>query len=825
MKSNLMIAVLLLSACAFGFDSDTLGYYSFTDGEIGESALGMTITNSVGGTAVAGGAVSSTRTNPSIVFSSERPGKYIYSSSGADAELLTENVQSIRIGGSSIASSGTIVFSGAGAELSRHHDTGFTWEFFVKMDVDDATDSSSPNFINQMFAGNGVGGYNFRLFMPFSGKYVYYDGGASESMPSVVTHDGQWHHFAIVESVAADGSYLAVYCDGVQLTNKKISSTLVAAPTGDILMGNNQFCGALCGVRITKRALSKSEFLVATDRYRPVAPVSEDTIAFYPFDDGTNGASAVGTSILNAAYCGAGAYDGTLQLSTSADAKPSAVFCEERPGKYVYAGGNLIYENPKSVFMTSDSSGKSASITFPGLGMRLSRNHSAGNTVEFFIRFRDENYSAYVESLRVAAGYVYQTSASTSSLYAYFPFEKTTEGKKNLRYCLGYYENSPKSLMDAFVPAKIADGKWHHVAFVESNVTEVVESVRVTTTRIFAYFDYQMCGSIGVGSVRELTSGGDVVLGNFCHHGYYSCFKATGKSLGPDEFMVVRNTDAIATSSETIAFYPFNDRPAGAAALGTTVINGLSSVSYQGTVALSTTAGANSSAVFDSDAPASAIYLWDENGSTAICTNPASVRVTSDVAGEAATITFAGLGDELSRNHANGHTVEYFVKFLDNNFKSYLANFEVAGGYQFKTYTRPFDLYYPFYKNSNITPLCMALGYYGDTPGYTSRFDAELSWSPHDGKWHHVAMVYAAKTITLWIDRKQIGQIAVDNEVEHRPSDDGRTCVYPATWDVILGANSREHAKYSCLKVTNRALGCNEFMRTKPKTGMVLFVR
>ena len=127
---------LMTSVVAFGFDADTLGYYDFKDGAVGDSAIGVSIANSVEGSAMAAGIVSSTNTAPQVVFSSERPGKYIYASSAADAELLTEDVQSIRLGSTDFLTAGLITFPKAGAELSQHHDTGFTWEFFFKLNSD-----------------------------------------------------------------------------------------------------------------------------------------------------------------------------------------------------------------------------------------------------------------------------------------------------------------------------------------------------------------------------------------------------------------------------------------------------------------------------------------------------------------------------------------------------------------------------------------------------------------------------------------------------------------------------------------------------------------
>ena len=540
MKS--VITLLASSVLAFGAaaGSDTIAFYPFCDAAIGENAL-VTVTNAAReGTmaCVVGGKGSA----PQVVFSAEVPGRYLYSSSKLDAELLASNLQSIDLGqGEAGVSSAFLSIPDAAQALAECHDTGYTVEFFFR--IPSQTPFSNYSATLQYHCGYKFEGneYPFQIFLPSdTGRRMRYGlngyggtngakGGFAGNVDfSANLNNGAWHHFAVVEKV--DGSTVSVnfYVDYVLVKTHVLPASVergeLAAATPEFKLVRGNLSGNLAGLRLSARTLSLSEFLVATDR----APgnYGGDVLGFYPFDDGADGASAVGRTVFNAAL---------PQLSPCTvktnSANSVAQFSSEGPAKYIFAGEEYgakpYYTDPGSVFLTSSGNGDSGTLDFYRMASELSKCHESGHTVEWFFKLTDEAITPYVSSYYCRAGYLYNGNDKSCSVYLPFSMGLSYDGGRQLRFSLGSYSDGrcvTKTL--DYLPM---DGLWHHAAVVARD------------SRLQFYVDYVFYCEVSVDGSGEISSDRSLELVRNALHGRFSCVKVTKRALGTGEFLRASN--------------------------------------------------------------------------------------------------------------------------------------------------------------------------------------------------------------------------------------------------------------------------------------------
>ena len=245
-----------------------------------------------------------------------------------------------------------------------------------------------------------------------------------------------------------------------------------------------------------------------------------------------------------------------------------------------------------------------------------------------------------------------------------------------------------------------------------------------------------------------------------------------------------------------VAFYPFDDQAAGANAAGATVENMIDSSVGPGTV--SNGNGTGATATFDSEGPGT--YVYSSSAATVPAyTNPASLHLTADssVRGSAGSILFGNLGNVLASSPGN-HTFEYFFKMDDAAFGQCLTHLNMWGGYLFSDGTeQALNLYMPFADGSDSgRQFRYSIKYYDGNRTATQT----LTYNLWDGKWHHVAVVATNSKVQVWVDYKQYGSVTVDG-----------TRSSTATRNIKLGGAL--HARYSCVRVSSRALGVDGFMR------------
>ena len=540
------------AATALAVDPDTFAFYSFKDGAAGASAVGVTLRNDVDASHHDGSAIlPEANANAAATFSADAPGPYVLSSGQESAELLCSAPQSVYLSSSAASGgSGTLSFADTGTEFSKHAETGFTLEYFLCMAADDTWSGYCKTVDIPAYKKNGTL-RTYCLFLPCDnntrmryGMGGY--GGSYEATGNPVTvlqmNNGQWHHVAVVQQPSGT---INIYVDYSLKAAPALSASQVeeVGAGNPVTLGCDHLCGKFSCVRMTKRALDRDEFMrVANRAPAPNVAADPDALAFYPFDDGEVGSSAAGASVTNVAK--PRFWPGAITVSSEATA--SATFDADAPGKYIFVGEHYaatpIYTNPASVFVTSEITGNSGTITFSGLGSKLSQHHARGHTVEYFIKMLDSRFTGYSSHFSCDAGY--RDSAShTSPFNLGMPFDMSYSNGRQFRFAIGSVTSSSIRKLSS-TEYDLWDGTWHHVALVETNAVVAASGEDPETTNycVTVFVDYVARGTLQTAGATALSStDATVVLGNNADHAKYSCLKATVRALESSEFLRASN--------------------------------------------------------------------------------------------------------------------------------------------------------------------------------------------------------------------------------------------------------------------------------------------
>lgn len=822
---KLLFAATMCAACGLfaGEDGDSFAFYAFKEAVPGTDATTVTLVNAIDASKHPGTVTTfaTADTESAATFSDDAPGKYVYSSSLPDAELICDHPQSIYLSAmqNNKGCGGTISLADVATEFSKHHDTGYTVEFYFK-----AVEGTDP-YYSWTTTLQLNGGYLMKSSGKTTAFYVYapcaainsmrygfggYDNAnpcssaGDRSMPKI--HDGQWHRLALVETApdASTGARrLEFYIDESRYVNVTVPEDKIEfvelANSVAYTLGLNRLCGKYACVRATARALAKEEFMVVAGQAKRT--IDEETVSFYPFNEGAPGASAVGVPICDTVN--PQSRQGKVTLSAVEGA--SVTFDDDAPGPVIYSGrgddARVICDNPGSLYFTAADKG-SGTVTFGGLATEISRHHATGFTVEFFIKLDDDDmWKGYAQCLGFNAGFRFNGAAATYHLY--LPFDRAYPN--TFRWGFSYVG---LGMVSQSISESLWNASWHHVALVEETVPGESGS---STTTLRMYLDYASKGSLVSDAPVTLTDVKDLLLCGEAHHGRYSCLRVTKRALDADGFMRAGRARGSA-SADAVAFYPFTDGTPGSSAVGVPICDAVNPQRNQGKVTLSS--DASSSVTFDADAPARYVFSGDRYGATAFCTNPASLHFTSEVTGKSGTVTFRGLGTEVSKYHANGHTIEYFLKLDDDRCDGYSSSFTVNGGYLHNGTDYPFQLFMPMsvsdYGNLQFR---YALSTY-DTKKTFPKTSASTDAALWGNGWHHVALVETNEVTAATADSPAVTNTVLRMYVDYSAKSSitiGGTVTLATLKDVSL-CNGIHHGKYTCLRVTNRALGVREFM-------------
>lgn len=552
-----MTLVALLAALV---KADTIAFYPFCDAADGESAVTVATNAAVAGTMPCG--IVGKGSDPRVVFSSDAPGKYLYASGTAGAELLVCALQSVDFGqGEAGVSSAELLIPDAPQALASCNDTGYTVEYFFRLPPEAPLPGYSASLLYDCgYEYDGVT-YPFCVYLACADGFVIryglnsYDptgakggfcgkitlGAAIDARLKYALNDGKWHHFAVVETVSASTVAVNLYIDRILVK----THALPAGVTRSSVFTDNEpefklvrgvMSGNLSGLRLSSRALAPTEFLVASER----APgnFGDDVIGFYPFDDKEDGASAVGRTVFNAAQPMVAPCTVTTNSGNSV-----AEFSSESPAKYIFVGERYgekpYYVNPGSVYLTSPQNGDSGSLIFERMATELSKCHESGHTVEWFFRLTDDGIAPMVASYSCNAGYLNGAVEKQCSLF--LPFAMNYSDGRQFRFSLGNY--SEGRCLTKELDYRPTDGLWHHIAVVGDGA------------KLKIFIDYVSYGEVTVDGTRETVAERSLELVRNVLHGKFSCVKVKKRALGAGEFLRASNIETYWPKTLTMATF------------------------------------------------------------------------------------------------------------------------------------------------------------------------------------------------------------------------------------------------------------------------------
>ena len=324
--------------------------------------------------------------------------------------------------------------------------SNFTYEAFVKTDRQ-ATKPADSEFADSfcIFQAGYMkilmnGSFNQLLF-----RYVGSLGMKDKYVPRI--DDGLWHHIAYVHDAAEET--VTGYVDYKQVMKEvmgKNGSNTDIHVSGES-SGYQTLPGCLDEVRITRRALSPTEFLTTH------ACVTNTTLAHADFEDGLDMSPDTG-------LIGAG-------VASARTGGSVPVLDDSVPGRIALDGAAMqdVRDNRKSLRIEGGKIGWTDLV--------LLRQPSF--TVEFFAKL--EHLDSVANLIRLTRG----ESPDGTPAWALFTFAAGTADQ--LTICAQQGQGDPFYFPRHDFSASIADGRWHHWAL-------TFDSTSGTQTVITLYRDY-----------------------------------------------------------------------------------------------------------------------------------------------------------------------------------------------------------------------------------------------------------------------------------------------------------------------------------------------
>ena len=375
--------------------------------------------------------------------------------------------------------------------------SNFTFEAFVKTDrqATAPTDSIYSDSFAVFQAGYMkvlMNGYNKQLLFRYNGTNM------TDRYVGRID-DGLWHHLAYVYDAAAEK--MTGYVDYKQVT------TAVVGPGGHAInirisgesAGYQTLPGCVDEVRITRRALSPTEFLTTHDC------VTNTTLAHADFEDGLD--MSPDTGLIDAGIA-------TARTGGSVPVLDASV-----PGRIFMDGAAMqdLRDNKKSVRIDGGKLGwkEQTFLNLPTF------------TVEFFAKLDSLDSSANL--IRMTHG----ASADGNPLWALYEID-VQSGKRYVR--LATYDGTNYNHHDVLANSTLADGRWHHWAL-------TFDGSSGTQTVVKFYRDYTQIGTCTAShlinypsGVHTLSIGG--TSNNPCHiHGNYDELRVSEGVLPTSAFL------------------------------------------------------------------------------------------------------------------------------------------------------------------------------------------------------------------------------------------------------------------------------------------------
>ena len=541
-----LAGTVAFAASAFCFDGATIAFFDFKDGSPGESVSAAA--NAIADSPVAGGEIGN---SPVTRLSSDFPGGYLFDGLCHRENLLTGACQSLCLGSGtwSNASCGEIRWRDAGKALSACHASGYTLEFFFRMNPGDGWrkwdyqvridagykkadgGAACPVNVGILY---GESSKTFRAACsswtegPYTGDAINVAG----KVPGFTSFaDGKWHHFAAVGKPAGEDVLLEFFIDYVKMSSILLDHAVVRAEANGgsyVMIGYDRaWASAIAGVRMSSRPRAPAEMLHAGN----LPTLSSDTVAFFSLKDVEGGTSAAGTGIVRNDV-DLSAFPGRVSIDANG-VNAFVRFDASGPNRYVFDGvrtrdSKPLVESPGSLHFSSDSTGMSGMLELLGLGTRLSELHGTGSTLEYFIRYEDARAASWDPCLLYEAGY--RVDSADKDFRVYMPLATGATFSRSLYCSFGAQDAQGAVKASADLPFDfLTDGKWHHVAVVETPVSSGRASMSV-------WVDYRQYSSIEADAAQI----SDSKAVQFCRHrlhARYSCIRVKSRPLAADEFL------------------------------------------------------------------------------------------------------------------------------------------------------------------------------------------------------------------------------------------------------------------------------------------------
>ena len=376
--------------------------------------------------------------------------------------------------------------------------SSFTYEVFVKTDRQTTKPEDSQYADSFCIFQTGY----LKVLMNGSSKQLLFRYVGSLGMQDKYVSridDGQWHHIAYVHDAAEET--VTGYVDYKQVMKQVMGRN---GSNTDIHIsgessGYQTLPGCLDEVRITRRALSPTEFLTTHDC------VTNTTLAHADFEDGLD--MSPDTGLIDAGIA-------TARTGGSVPVLDASV-----PGRIFMDGAAMqdVRDNKKSVRIDGGKLGwkEQTFLNLPTF------------TVEFFAKLESLDSSANL--IRMTHG----ASADGNPLWALYEID-VQSGKRYVR--LATYDGTTYNHHDVVVNSTLADGRWHHWAL-------TFDGSSGTQTVVKFYRDYTQIGTCTAShlinypsGVHTLSIGG--TSNNPCHiHGNYDELRVSEGVLPTSAFL------------------------------------------------------------------------------------------------------------------------------------------------------------------------------------------------------------------------------------------------------------------------------------------------
>ena len=499
---------------------------------------------------------------------------------------------------------------------------------------------------------------------------------------------------------------------------------------------------------IAAKSLALAAAILAATPALAFIPAGHDphTIAFFPFtgyENGTRWTVPEGTETTT--YATKGYTPDTSSLTNNVAGLDCTVSMSIRstgyvtvsndvPGRYLFANKSAKWPI-SSDFMSIravKANSQNTTVSLPNLGKLTAQkaNETRAFTFELFVKPNEDCY-----------GNAFYFAIDGNNTTVAIP-QNATNIKK---FYVAYKLNGTSTTVAKDYAYDLRDSKWHHVAIVYSQ-----PNAEVNGTASF-YYDYELAGSLEM--VRDSTKNGSFVLGSsVTWSGLFSAVRVSDAALTTDEMMRASdNVRGVRDDSDTIGFYPLNEKAAGfvfdaancddgTATTASTYWSGAfsnaaESVGYNCStnairLRVSRADGLEMNPAFYSTNDVPARYVFDGvDATTPICELEASLcELGKEMSGNTGdSIGLQGLPKDFY--DAEAFTFEFFAKFL--SFPSGTIAYFDLGSYQSNQIL--------FQRQSNEKGFQTVFKQQATTTtGVATYPDLETIV---DGKWHHVAIV------------------------------------------------------------------------------------